>query len=77
VVVTVCSALVVEIFGGAGSGDGSEGPDEPHGGESVIFHMSSADPDAAPEALVMGYGSGECLEPSGVRETAAVIADFG
>lgn len=75
--VAVCSALVVEVFGGAGSGDRGEGPDEAHGGESIIFHLSSANRDAAPGGSGDGCGSGERLELSVLSKTAAVIADFG
>jgi hypothetical protein len=34
--------LVVKIFGGAGSGDGGEGPDEAHGGESLTLEFRHA-----------------------------------
>jgi hypothetical protein len=61
VAVAVCSALVVEIFGGARSGNGGEGPDEAHGSKPVVFHLSSADRDAASGGAGDWCGAGEGL----------------
>lgn len=65
--VAVCSALVVEIFGGTGSGDSGEGPDEAHDGESIVFHVASANRDSAPEALVMGTAPANAFSSRGQR----------
>jgi hypothetical protein len=59
--VTVCSASVVEVFGGTRSGNGGEGPDEAHGSKPIVFHLSSADRDAASGGSGNGCGTGECL----------------
>jgi hypothetical protein len=77
VAVTARSAPVIKIFDGTWSGNSREGPHEAYGREAIVFHVSSAYGDAAPGSPSNWGGTGERLEPSGIGETIAVIANFG
>jgi len=61
VTVAVCSALVVEIFGGAGSGDSGEGPDEAQAASRLFFTCRRRIEMLRPEALVMGAAPANAL----------------
>lgn len=72
----LASASVVAVGAGRG-GERGEGPQEARGHEAVVLDEAASDEVFLARRASDGCGAGVCLEPPGVGEAGAVVANLG